>query len=85
MSQAIAKSMPLKDTINAIVRAGDRSGYVAECLEISVVTQGDTLDEVVLHLQEAVSLHLEGEDPAEFGLVSKPALVVTLELALEYA
>ncbi len=77
MRSAIAKSMPLKDTINAIVRAGDRGGYVAECLEISVVTQGDTLDEIVAHLQEAVSLHLEGEDPAEFGLIPHPSLVVT--------
>jgi len=85
MSQAIARSTPLKDTINAIVRTGDRGGYVAECLEISVVTQGDTLDEIVAHLQEAVSLHLEGEDPAEFGLVTKPTLVVTLSLQPEYA
>jgi predicted RNase H-like HicB family nuclease len=38
------------------------------------VTQGDTLDEVVHNLGEAVALHLEGEDSAEFGLVTKPSL-----------
>jgi predicted RNase H-like HicB family nuclease len=31
---------------------------VAECLEISVVTQGQTLDEVTSNLKEAVELHL---------------------------
>jgi predicted RNase H-like HicB family nuclease len=44
---------------------GERSGYVAECLELTVVTQGATLDEVVQNLQEAVALHLEGEDLQE--------------------
>ena len=33
-------------TIKAVIRPGDESGYVAECLEISVITQGRTLDEV---------------------------------------
>jgi hypothetical protein len=42
-------------------------------LEISVVTLGETLD-------EAVSLHLEGEEPAEFGLVTNPSILVTFEL-----
>ncbi|MGH2415665.1 MAG: type II toxin-antitoxin system HicB family antitoxin, partial [Microcystaceae cyanobacterium] len=50
-----------------------------------VVTQGDTLDEVAHNLVEAVSLHLEGEDPTEFGLVANPSLIVTLELQPEYA
>jgi len=77
--------MKLKESIKAIIRPGDRRGYVAECLEISVVTQGETLDEVVRNLQEAVALHLDGEDPAEFGLIAKPSLVVTFELQLEYA
>ncbi|NQT83806.1 type II toxin-antitoxin system HicB family antitoxin [bacterium] len=54
--------------------------YVAECLTIGVVTQGKTLDETIANLQEAVALYLEGEDPAELGLVPNPALVITLEL-----
>jgi predicted RNase H-like HicB family nuclease len=58
----------LQRTIHAIVRPGDESGFVAECVEIAVVTQGKTLDETVANLQEAVTLHLEGEDLAELGL-----------------
>ena len=33
------------------------------------------------NLQEAVALHLEGENPAEFGLVADPVIVVTMDLA----
>ena len=52
----------LQHTIKAIIRPGEESGYVAECVEIAVVTQGATLDEVTRNLQEAVALHLEDED-----------------------
>ncbi len=57
----------MRHTIKAFIHKGEKY-YVAECLEISVVTQGKTLDATIANLQEAVALHLEGEDPAEFGL-----------------
>jgi predicted RNase H-like HicB family nuclease len=47
-------------TIKAFVHKGENY-YIAECLEIAVVTQGKTLDETIANLKEAVSLHLEGE------------------------
>jgi predicted RNase H-like HicB family nuclease len=67
------------DTVHAVV---SRSGgwYVAECLEIAVVTQGRTLDELVSNLREATDLHLEGEAAAALGLVSSPRLAITYEL-----
>lgn len=74
----------LQQNIKAFIRADMENGYVAECLEISVITQGKTLDEVVNNLKEAISLHLEGEDPSDFGLVDKPSILVTLELQPEY-
>ncbi|MCC5652301.1 type II toxin-antitoxin system HicB family antitoxin [Nostoc sp. XA013] len=77
--------MELKQNIRAVIHRGEQQGYVAECLEVSVVTQGETLDEVVHNLREAVALHLEDEDPTQFGLVDKPSLMVTFELQLEYA
>jgi predicted RNase H-like HicB family nuclease len=56
--------------IQAMVYPGDQSGYVAECLNLPVVTQGQTSDETVANLREAIALHIEGEDLAEFGLVA---------------
>lgn len=72
--------MKLQKTIKAVIKPGEQSGYVAETLDVPVVTQGNTLDEVAANLQEAVELFLEGEDPAEFGLVNNPGLIVTFEL-----
>jgi predicted RNase H-like HicB family nuclease len=54
--------------------------YVAECLEVAVVTQGRTLDELVANLREAVDLHLEGEDPGVLGLVAAPRIALSYEL-----
>jgi predicted RNase H-like HicB family nuclease len=75
----------LQHTVKAVVRRGEQSGFVAECLEIAVVTQGSTLDETIDKLKEAVPLHLEGEDPSVFGLVNRPTIVVTLEVEPAYA
>ena len=77
--------MKLIQNIKTVISSGDESGYVAECLEIPVVTQGKTLDEVTNNLKEAVELFLDGEDPKEFGLDNKPNLIVTFELEPEYA
>ncbi len=61
----------MQQTIKAFIHKGE-SQYIAECLEISVVTQGKTIDETIQNLQEAVSLHLEDEDLADFGLAPNP-------------
>ena len=67
--------MTLQHIVKAIVRKGQEY-YVAECVEIAVVTQGVTLDETIANLREAVSLHLEGEDPSAFGLVDNPSILM---------
>ncbi|HYH86340.1 MAG TPA: type II toxin-antitoxin system HicB family antitoxin [Pyrinomonadaceae bacterium] len=54
--------------------------YVAECLDLPVVTQGKTLDELKDNLEEAIALHLEGEDLSEFELDPEPAVLASFEL-----
>ena len=54
--------MAQRYTTQAVIYPGDESGYVAECLNLAVVTQGQTLDETVQNLREAIHLHFEGED-----------------------
>ena len=71
--------MKLQKTIKAIIRYGEQSGYVADCLEILVVTQAATLDEITQNLQEAVQLHIEGEDLEELGLYRNPTIIVTMD------
>lgn len=70
--------MRLERTVKAVVRKGEEYS-VAECVELAVVTQGRTLDETLANLREAVALHLEGEDPAEFGLAPNPTIGVPIE------
>lgn len=69
----------MRHSIKAFVHKGEKY-YVAECPEIPVVTQGKTPDETIATLQEAVQLHLEGENPADFDLAPNPSLLVTFEL-----
>lgn len=71
----------MKHNIQAYIYK-DEKYYVAECVEINVVTQGRTLDETITNLREAVNLHLEGDDPAEYGLVDNPTILVIMELEI---
>jgi len=69
----------MRRTIQVRIFRGEQK-YVAECLDLPVVTQGDTLDEVTANIREAIGLHLEGENLAELGLVENPAVVAVMEL-----
>jgi predicted RNase H-like HicB family nuclease len=70
-----------RDVIHAVAHP-DEDGYYVECLEVAVVTQGDNLDDLVRNLDEALSLHLEGEDLAALGLSSHPKLQLIIEKPL---
>ncbi|HEV3109283.1 MAG TPA: hypothetical protein VGY99_02225 [Candidatus Binataceae bacterium] len=54
--------------------------YVAECLDLPVVTQAETLDALAMNLREAIALQLEGENLADFGLADDPAVLATFEI-----
>jgi predicted RNase H-like HicB family nuclease len=71
---------PPRDTVHAVVTRS-RDWYVAECLEVAVVTQGHTLDELVANLREAVGLQLEGGDAARLGVGAVPRIALTYEIA----
>jgi hypothetical protein len=73
-----AKPGPLHDTIHVVVRRS-AGFYVAEGLELALVTQGRSLDELVVNLKEAICLHLEGEDPGVFGLTRSPRIALMYE------
>ena len=70
-----------RDTVHAVVTESE-GWYVAECLELAVVTQARSFDELLANLREALTLHLEGEDPAWLGLSPAPRLSVSYETAL---
>lgn len=67
-----------RSTIHAVI-AKSEAWFVAECLEVAVVTQGRTLDETLANLREALELHLDQDELARLGLASAPRLVVSHE------
>jgi predicted RNase H-like HicB family nuclease len=69
----------MKRTIQVRIFRGERQ-YVAECLDLPVVTQASTLDDLAVNIREAISLHLEGENLAELGLSDDPTILATMEL-----
>ncbi len=71
--------MSLKRTIQFRIFRGERM-FVADCLDLPIVTQADTLDELTANIREAVALHLEDEDLEELGLAPNPTVMATMEL-----
>src|ERR1035441_4421949 len=69
----------MKKIIQVRISKGENQ-YVAECLDLPVVTQAKTLDELTENLREAISLHLRGEDLAELDLAVAGPLRYRLKL-----
>ena len=68
-----------KHIIQFSISRGD-THYVATGVDLPVVTQGSTLDELVVNLQEAISLHFEGEDLANLDFASQPSVLANFEI-----
>ena len=68
----------LHETIHTVISESE-GAYVAECVEVAVVTQGASLDETLRNLREAVGLFLSDEDPVSLGLVVNPRLSISFE------
>ena len=75
----------MKKIIQVHIYKGEKY-YIAECLDLPVVTQGKTLDELISNLKEAIELQLEGENLANFDLVAEPSIMANIEVdSLIYA
>ena len=68
----------MKRIIQVRISRGEHQ-FVAECLDLPVVTQAPTLDELTENIREAIGLHLKGEDLAALGLAANPTFLATLE------
>ena len=70
-----------RGTIHAVVSESE-GAFVAECVEVGVVTQGESLDQLLHNLRQAVELFLKDEEPAALGLIANPRLAISFETAL---
>lgn len=78
----------MKNIIQVHIYQGDKF-FVAECADLPVVSQGETLDEAVKNIHEAIDLHLEGENLSELMIADNPTILINFEArplkAKEYA
>ena len=64
------------------VYKGDKY-YVAQGVDLPIITQGKSLDELIENIKEAVEVHLEGEDLTSLNLASQPSIMANFELELK--
>ena len=69
----------MKRTIQVRISRGEQQ-FVAECLDLPVITQATTLDELAENIREAIGLHLEDEDVAALGFAPNPTIIASMEL-----
>jgi len=75
----------MKQIIQFHVYKGD-TYYIAEGIDVPVVTQAKNLDELAKNIKEAVELQLEDKNLADFSLNPAPSVQINLELgSLSYA
>ncbi len=69
----------MRSIIQFNIQKGDKY-YVAQGIDLPIVTQAKTLDELSKNIKEAVELHLEGESFIDLGLSKCPSILVNFEL-----
>ena len=51
--------------------------YVARCIEVEVTSQGETIEDALANLKEALELYFEGEPLPDVA----PPIIATIELS----
>ena len=74
----------MKKIIQVKIYKGERY-YVAECVDLPVVSQGKTLDEAAENIRQAIGLHLEGENLEEWDILPDFSILANLELEPAHA
>ncbi len=69
----------MKNIIQIHIYKSDKY-YVAEGIDLPVVTQGKTLDELATNVREAIELQLSDEDLSAFDLAPNPSVLMNFEL-----
>jgi len=74
----------MKKIVQVKIYKGEKY-YVAECVDLPVVSQGKTLDEATKNIREAIDLHLEGEDLEEWDILPDFSILANFELEPTHA
>jgi predicted RNase H-like HicB family nuclease len=69
----------MKKIIQVRIFKGEKY-YIAECLDLPVITQGKTLDETASNIKQAIGLHLENENLADWDILPDYSILANFEL-----
>lgn len=69
----------MKNIIQFLI-SQDNGTYLAEGVNVPVVTDAKTFEDLQQNIKEAVELYFEGENPAELGFGSTPSILTNFEL-----
>jgi predicted RNase H-like HicB family nuclease len=77
----------MKNIIQFTIEKNEDGSYTASAVGHFIVTEGDSLEELMDNIKEATDLYLADENLQSLGLVSgRPALLANFEIPqLEYA
>lgn len=70
----------MKQVVQFHIYRDEEGGYVAESFDLSAVTQGETLDEIMANLQEIIELAMEGKTLENLGIAPNPTVLANIEL-----
>jgi len=69
----------VKKIVQFSISKGEAS-YTAEGVGLPIFTQGVTLDELVVNMQDATKLYFKGEDIYEYGFDAHPSVLINFEM-----
>jgi hypothetical protein len=68
-------------TIIQFMVTKEQGVYTADGVNVPVVTEGSTFEELQANIREAVALYFEDEDAASLGFSTSPAILTNFELS----
>lgn len=74
----------MKSIVQFTISKGEEY-YVAEGVNVPVVTQAKTLDELTVNIREALEVQFEGENLSVYDLTPEPSILINFELPRTYA
>ena len=70
----------MKKILQVIIEKGEKY-YIGRFVDLPIVTQAVSLDELVVNLQEAFELYMEDESLENQEIESHPSILANLELS----
>lgn len=73
----------MKNIIQFLVSNNDNV-YTAEGVNVPIVTEGKTFEELKKNIIDAVELFFKGESPTSLGFGPTPSILTSFELPMNY-